>query len=108
MSVRTRLERLRRSVGGLPPPGQLDLVVVVPVGSGTADGLPPGIHLNADGRVATVVFEGAGPGAAVMARLEARLAGWGKVITAGPEQVTAPPSVRDDWAGAPTYRYFEL
>jgi hypothetical protein len=38
-----------------------------------ADGLPPGVHLNADGRVATVVFEGAGPIPAVLAGLEARL-----------------------------------
>ncbi|MBN9522538.1 hypothetical protein J0H58_29120 [bacterium] len=65
MKVRSRLERLRRSVGGLRPPGQLALVVAVPVGCGTADGLPPGVHLNADGRVATVVFEGVGPDAAL-------------------------------------------
>ncbi|HEX4610912.1 MAG TPA: hypothetical protein VH092_22165 [Urbifossiella sp.] len=60
MNVRVRLERLKLSVGGCPPPGQLDLVVAVPVGCGMADDLPPGVHLNADGRVATVVTKGRG------------------------------------------------
>jgi hypothetical protein len=41
------VERLRRLVGGLPPPGQLDLVVAVPVGCGIADDLPPKVHFNA-------------------------------------------------------------
>jgi hypothetical protein len=41
MRVRGRLDRLRRAVGGRPPPGQLDLVVAVPVGCGKADDLPP-------------------------------------------------------------------
>ncbi len=84
MTVRRRLERLQRSVGGLPPPGQLDLVVAVPVGCGMADDLPPGVHLNADGRVATVVFEGAGPDAAVTAGLEARLVRSGRVVITHP------------------------
>lgn len=30
MKVRDRVERLQQLVGGLPPPGQLDLVVAVP------------------------------------------------------------------------------
>jgi hypothetical protein len=84
MTVRGRLDRLRRSVGGLPPPGQLDLIVAVPVGSGMADDLPLGVHLNADGRVATVVFERAGPDEAVMAELEARLAPTGLVAITHP------------------------
>lgn len=84
MTVQARVERLRRSVGGLPPPGQLDLVVAVPVGSGMADDLPPGVHLNADGSVATVVFDGAEPDPAVMAGLEARLGRAGLAITARP------------------------
>jgi len=60
----------------LPSParaGRLDLVASVPAGSGMADDLPPGVHLSAGGRVATVVFEGAGPKVAVMVGLEARL-----------------------------------
>ncbi|HYH63334.1 MAG TPA: hypothetical protein VD866_01410 [Urbifossiella sp.] len=80
MRVRGRVERLRRAVGGSLPPGQLNLIVAVPVGSGMADGLPPGVYFNVNGRVATVVFEGAGPDEAVMAGLEARLVAWGKVI----------------------------
>ena len=84
MKVRSRLERLVQRVGGLPPPGQLDLVVAVPVGSGMADDLPPGVHLNVDGSVATVVFDGAEPDGAVMAGLEARLGPSGLAITAHP------------------------
>ncbi len=80
MRVRGRVERLRRTVGGMSAAGQLDLVVAVPVGSGMADDLPPGVHLNADGRVATVVFEGTRPAPAVLAGLEARLAGYGLVV----------------------------
>jgi hypothetical protein len=84
MKVRSRLERLVQRVGGLLPPGQLDLVVAVPVGSGMADGLPPGVHFNADGSVATVVFDGPVPDPAVMAELSARLASSGLAITAHP------------------------
>ncbi|MBN9521182.1 hypothetical protein J0H58_22120 [bacterium] len=84
MRVRSRFERLWRSVGGLPPPGQLSLVVAVPVGCGMADDLPPGVHFNADGRVATVVFEGAGPDAKVLAGLEARWVPSGLVVTTHP------------------------
>jgi hypothetical protein len=90
MKVRTRLERLRLVVGGLPPPGQLDLVVAVPVGSGLSDDLPPGVHFNVDGRVATVVFEGAGPEPTMLARLEARLVPWGMVITSAPDPRPGP------------------
>jgi len=84
VTTRARLERLRRAVGGLPPLGQLDLIVAVSVGCGMADDLPPGVHLNVDGRVATVVFEGAGPDGAVVAGLEARLITSGLVVTAHP------------------------
>ena len=83
MTARRRVDRLRRAVGGLPTPGQLDLIVAVPVGSGMADDLPPGVHLNADGRVATVVFAGTEPDPAVLAELAARLAVWDTVITVG-------------------------
>jgi len=76
------LERLQLALGALPPPGQLDLVVAVPVGCGMSDGLPPGVHLNADGRVATVVFDGAAPDPAVMRGLEGRLVPWGLVVIA--------------------------
>ncbi|HEX4609710.1 MAG TPA: hypothetical protein VH092_16040 [Urbifossiella sp.] len=79
MGVRTRLGRLKRKVGGFPPPGQLDLVVAVPVGCGMADDLSPGVHYHADGRVATVVYEGADP--AVLAALQARVAPSGLIIT---------------------------
>lgn len=48
MNVRSRLNRLRQVLGGLPPPGQFELVVV-PVRCGMADDLPPGVHFNADG-----------------------------------------------------------
>ena len=84
MRVRARVERLRQRVGDRPPPGRLDLVVAVPVGCGMADDLPPGVHFNADGRVATVVYEGKGPDAAVMAGLEVRLATTGLVVTTHP------------------------
>jgi hypothetical protein len=84
MMARTRLERLRRLVGGLPPPGQLDLVVAVPVGCGMADDLPAGVHFNVDGRVATVVYDGPEPDPAVLAALNARLAPSGLAITAAP------------------------
>lgn len=80
LKVRARLDRLKLRFGSLPPPGRLDLVVAVPVGSGMADDLPPGVHFNADGRVATVVFEGAGPDEAVMVGLEAKFVAWGQVI----------------------------
>jgi hypothetical protein len=60
MRVRGRPDRLRQALSGLPPPGQFDLVVAVPVGCGMADDLPPGVHLTTDGRVATVVFKGRG------------------------------------------------
>jgi hypothetical protein len=90
MTVRGRLERLRRSVGGHPPPGQLDPIVAVPVVSGMADDLPPGVHFNADGRVATVVYEGREPDPAVLAGLEARLAQPGLVITSAPRSRRAP------------------
>ena len=84
MPARGHLKRLRLQVGGLPPPGQLDLVVAVPVGSGIADGLPPGVHFNVDGSVATVVFEGAEPDPAVLAGLNARLAPSGLALTTHP------------------------
>ena len=45
------------------------------------DDLPPGVRFNADGRVATVVFEGAGPNPAMVAPLEARLSRTGLLIT---------------------------
>jgi len=84
MTILSRLGRLKRSLSGLPPPGQLDLVVAVPVGCGMTDDLPPGVHFTADGRVATVVFVGAGPDEGVMAGLAARQAGWETVPHAGP------------------------
>jgi hypothetical protein len=49
-----------------------------------ADDLPPGVHYTADGRVATVAFDGAGPDRTVMAELEARLSRSGLAITAHP------------------------
>jgi hypothetical protein len=64
--------------------GPADLMVAVPVGSGMADDLPPGVHYTADGRVATVAFDGAGPDRTVMAELEARLSRSGLAITAHP------------------------
>jgi hypothetical protein len=82
MKVRARLERLALRVGGLPPPGQLDLVVAVPVGSGLAEDLPPGVHFNVDGSVATVVFDGPEPDPAVLAGLHARLDPSGPAVTA--------------------------
>jgi hypothetical protein len=84
MKTRTRLERLVRRVGGLPPPGELSLVVAVPVGSGMADGLPAGVHFKTDGRVATVVSDGPAPDTAVLAGLKERLASSGFRITAHP------------------------
>lgn len=80
MSVRGRLDRLRPALGGRHPPGQLDLIVAVPVGCGMADDLPPGVHFNVDGRVVTVVFEGAGPDESVLAGLEARSAVSGLMV----------------------------
>jgi hypothetical protein len=56
MTVRGRLDRLRRAVGRLPSPGQLD----------------------------TVVFEGAEPDPAVVAGLEERLAAAELTIIAHP------------------------
>lgn len=47
-----------------------------------ADDLSPGVHFNVDGRVATVVFEGARPDEAVVAGLEVRLGTSGLVATA--------------------------
>ena len=58
----------------------------------TADDLPPGVHFNADGRVATVVFEGAGPDAAAMAGLEARPAEWGTGTLTSPGLATITPA----------------
>jgi hypothetical protein len=49
-----------------------------------ADDLPAGAHFNDDGRVATVVFEGTEADPAVLAGLEARLAGSGLLITSRP------------------------
>jgi hypothetical protein len=84
MKVRGRLGRLRQTLGGLPPPDQLDLVIAVPVGSVMADDLPPGVHLSADGRVATVVCEASGPDPVVMTGLKERLSPAGLVVTAHP------------------------
>ncbi len=84
MNIRSRLDRSSQVVSGLPPRGQLDLAVAVPVGCGMADDLPPGVHLPADGRVATVVFEGAGPDAAVMAGLQKRLVAFALEVTSTP------------------------
>ncbi len=81
MRVRGRLDRLRQALGGFPPAGQLDLVVAVPVGCGMADGLPPGVHFNPDGSVATVVFDGPAPDPAMLAGLHARLGPSGLAIT---------------------------
>ena len=58
----------------------------MPVGCGMADDLPRRVHLNAEGRVGTVVFEGAVPDAAVLDRLEARLTVSGLIL--------ATPSMR--------------
>lgn len=80
----------RHSIYGLPPPGRLNLIVAVPVGGWTADDLPPDVHFGADGRVATVVFEGAGPDEAVVAALAARLAAWKPIVTAAPD--CSPPN----------------
>jgi hypothetical protein len=71
--------------------GRLDLVVAVPVGSGMADDLPPGVYLTADGRAATVVFEGAKADPAALAGLGARLAQWGTILAASPDAVTTTP-----------------
>jgi len=57
MRVRGRLDRLRQALGGLSPPGQLDLVVAVPVWCGMADGLTQGVHFNED---AAYLADGAG------------------------------------------------
>jgi hypothetical protein len=46
-----------------------------------ADDLPPGVHYNADGRAATVVYEGAEPDRAVLAALHARVVSTGLVVT---------------------------
>ena len=94
-SALTRLERLKRSVVGLPPPGQFELVVAVPVGCGMVDDLPPGVHFNADGRVATVVYEGAGPDPAVMAGLQVRLVPSGLAITSAPILRHVPTPIDD-------------
>ncbi|HYH64749.1 MAG TPA: hypothetical protein VD866_08660 [Urbifossiella sp.] len=59
----------------------LSHTVAVPVGSGTADDLPPGVHFNTDGRVATVVFEVTGPDTVVMFGPEGRLVLWGGLST---------------------------
>jgi hypothetical protein len=74
MRVRARLVKLEYALGELLPPGLLDLVAAVPVGCGMTDDLPHGVHFNVDGRVATAVFEGAGPDPAVLAGSEDRLA----------------------------------
>jgi len=100
MRVRARLDRLRQALGGLPPPGQLDLIVAVPVGSGKADDLPPGLYFNADGRVATVVFEGAGPDQAVVAGLEAQLATPGLVVGTHPRLSGCPRRAAPDVWGS--------
>lgn len=47
--------------------------MAVPVEIVISDDLPPGVHFNIDGRVATVVFEGAEPDPAVLEAIEARL-----------------------------------
>jgi hypothetical protein len=84
MTVRFRLERRRRALGRLLPLGQLDLVVAVPVGSGMADDLPPGVHFNGDGRVATVVSEGMVPDPSVKASLGGRLSASGLLVITPP------------------------
>ncbi len=87
MRVRGRVDRLRRAVGGVPP-GQLDLIVAVPLGCGMADDLPVGVHFNADRRVALVVFDGAGPHRAVLAGFEDRLTPIGMLIISAPDFAT--------------------
>ena len=56
-----RLSRLQRVVRTLLPPGQLEMVNVIPAGCDLAADRPPGIYFNADGRVAAVVFAGPDP-----------------------------------------------
>jgi hypothetical protein len=92
ISLQHRLTKLRRAIGGLPPPGQLELVVAVGDGADMAEGRPPGVYYNADGRVATVVFAGPGPDRAMLGSLEARLAPWGMVIVNHPEEEPSRPS----------------
>ena len=85
MKLRARLGKLLQAIGDMPPPGQLELVVAVPLlGCDMAEGDSPGVYYNSDGRVATLVFVGPEPDAAVLTSLEARLAPWGKVIVAHP------------------------
>lgn len=91
MKLRNRLAKLERVVEGLPPPGQLSLIVVVSVGSGMAEGRPSGVFFNVDGAVATVVFDGPGVDASVRGKLEKRLAPWGKTIVCHPGEI-APPA----------------
>jgi hypothetical protein len=64
-----------------------------------ADDLPPGVHFNADGRVATVVYEGVGPDPGVMTALQARVVPTGLVITTDPTpENTSPPNDRTIWS----------
>ncbi len=56
MKLRARLGKLLQTISDIPPPGQLEIVEAVPVGCDAAEGQPPGVYFNADGRVATVVF----------------------------------------------------
>ena len=99
MTIRSRLGRLKRSLGDRPPPGQLDRVVAVPVGCGMADDLTPGVHFAADGRVAMVVFEGAERDGAVMAGLETWMPGWGCRSPAGRGKTGRPGAARISHAG---------
>jgi hypothetical protein len=85
MKLRARVEKLLQTIGDLPPPGQLEMVVAVPVGCDMADGQGPGVYFNADGRVATVVFAGKEPDPAVFAGLKARLAPGGMSVVSHPE-----------------------
>ncbi|MDB5307938.1 MAG: hypothetical protein JWO38_2140 [Gemmataceae bacterium] len=90
MSLRTRLNKLQQVVGDRPPPGQLGLIVAVPVGCDMAEGRPPGVYYPAGGGGPTVVFAGSEPDPVVLDPLRVRLAPWGLLIVGHPGEI--PPS----------------
>ena len=84
MKLRARLGKLLQTLGDLPPPDQLEIIEVVSAEGEAADGQPPGVYYNVDGKVATMVVDESGPDPAVLASLQARLPPWGLTLICHP------------------------
>jgi hypothetical protein len=90
MSLRSRIDRVKRDLDKRPKPDQIDILVWVPAGSNSAEGRPPGEYLT--GSVLDLVYDGDEPDPAVLARLKPRMSRGAITIVLGLE-VVPPPAI---------------